>query len=398
MTPVGQYLRKLLYQYDCIVVGDLGAFLIHAAPAQFTPATGQYLPPRKQVAFNEALRLDDGILANYVMLHDDCTREEANRRIGQFAAEVRQGATNGYTLPGIGLFTLNEENRLGFDPELRHNFNGDSFGLPPISVTRLEAVLPTLALTNDLSETVLTEPALSVDQEGGTILPLQPRRQLVWRWAAAAVLVGSLGFVGYYSVMHPGQLLQSSVSPGSLLRLPTLITPPAAATPKFPLTHIPTPEPTVAMSSPAVIATPAPAIPDNKVTVAIKSASVPVVKTTVNPVKPAEVAAVPVSSAEKRLAAVKRMSLRREVKARIAALNFVVVAGSFASKPNALRFRRTLHKAGYTDAYIIIPAKTGQLYKVAAVGTTQLTDAQTNADSLGKLTGIPAWIFRFNHR
>jgi hypothetical protein len=63
MASVNDYLKKLLYQYDCIVVPELGAFLTHYQPASFTESSGLYLPPRKRVAFNEALRLDDGILA-----------------------------------------------------------------------------------------------------------------------------------------------------------------------------------------------------------------------------------------------------------------------------------------------------------------------------------------------
>ncbi|MDB5242229.1 MAG: sporulation protein, partial [Spirosoma sp.] len=68
MASVNDYLKKLLYQYECIIVPELGAFLTHYQAASFTESSGLYLPPRKRVAFNEALRLDDGILVNYIML------------------------------------------------------------------------------------------------------------------------------------------------------------------------------------------------------------------------------------------------------------------------------------------------------------------------------------------
>ncbi len=45
MASVNNYLKKLLYQYDCIVVPELGAFLTHYQSAVFTESSGLYLPP-----------------------------------------------------------------------------------------------------------------------------------------------------------------------------------------------------------------------------------------------------------------------------------------------------------------------------------------------------------------
>lgn len=45
MASVNDYLKKLLYQYDCIVVPELGAFLTHYQSAVYTETSGLYLPP-----------------------------------------------------------------------------------------------------------------------------------------------------------------------------------------------------------------------------------------------------------------------------------------------------------------------------------------------------------------
>ena len=74
---------------------------------------------------------------------------------------------------------------------------------------------------------------------------------------------------------------------------------------------------------------------------------------------------------------------------------FIVIAGSFANKDNALRFRRKLRKAGYDDAYIILPGESTRLYKVAAVGFPKRVEAVASLDSLNQLTGIPAFIMRY---
>ena len=134
MQPIGDYLKKLLYQYDCIVVPTLGAFLTHAVSASFNEATGQFLPPRRKVAFNGALVLDDGMLLNYVMLHESITRDEALRAIDSFVTTLKQEARQmgSFSVEGLGLFSYNAENSLQFEPELRHNFLGSTYGMQPV--------------------------------------------------------------------------------------------------------------------------------------------------------------------------------------------------------------------------------------------------------------------------
>ncbi|RYE98533.1 MAG: SPOR domain-containing protein, partial [Oxalobacteraceae bacterium] len=104
MATVTDYLKKLLYQYDCVVVPELGAFLTHYQSASFSESAGLFLPPRKRVAFNEALRLDDGILANYIMLHEPVSRDGAQRMIAQFVQSLHQTLDSSYRfdLEGIG--------------------------------------------------------------------------------------------------------------------------------------------------------------------------------------------------------------------------------------------------------------------------------------------------------
>jgi hypothetical protein len=56
MTAIPEYLKKLLYQYDCVVVPDLGGFLTQHQPARFELAS----PDR--IARRDAARLGPGRL------------------------------------------------------------------------------------------------------------------------------------------------------------------------------------------------------------------------------------------------------------------------------------------------------------------------------------------------
>ncbi|WP_375445581.1 SPOR domain-containing protein [uncultured Fibrella sp.] len=385
MQPIGDYLKKLLYQYDCIVVPTLGAFLTHSVSASFNEATGQFLPPRRKVAFNEALMLDDGILLNYVMLHERITRDEALRGINSFVTTLKQQARErgSFSIDGLGLFSYNAEESLQFEPELRHNFLGNAYGMQPVMLANKvvhlaqpvpvvkQLPVPQVRHLPAVASVQTAALATTVDVEEGQVLSMPPRRSgQVWRWAAAALLVGSLGFISYFSVIRPGDPLQSSLNPASLLRLPDFLrTESTVSAPK------PAVEPTKTAEKPVVVS----------VATTEAEASIPVAS-----VK--EVATAAKVDARKSLVAGSTNVPAPGVEtAPEAKTNFTVIAGSFASRINAVRFKKRLVKAGYSDAYIL---QGKGLIKVAAIGAHTLTEAEAGIDSLNSLTGITPWIMR----
>ena len=386
MPSLNDYLKKLLYQYDCVVVPELGAFLTHYQPASFTEATGQYLPPRKRVAFNEALRLDDGILINYIMLHESVTRDVAQRQISQFVSSMRQQVTaqGRFDLESIGAFSQNDENRLQFEPSLRHNFFDEAYGMSTITAT---------ALDQQLSEPVLNATPVTalgpvlVNDEDVTYLPVQRSGQqrygTGWRVAAAMLLVGSLGLVSYFSVIDPSRPFQSGIDPTTLLRLPEswrnrassprasavvkTVSPAPRPVEESALSTAPVAEPTP-VTAPVAVVVPTPAPVTNR----------PAVKPTPTVVAP------PVVGKE----------IAPATRPKTSGPFFTVIAGSFANKTNAYNLRRTLRKAGYSDAYIIPPATRKQLYKVAASGSALAEEATASADTISALVGAKAWVMR----
>ena len=369
MASVNDYLKKLLYQYDCVIVPELGAFLTNYQSASFTESSGLFLPPRKRVAFNEALRLDDGILANYIMLHEPLTREGAQRHISQFVGELRQQVTTTgrFEIDGIGTFTGNDEGKLQFDPSLRHNFFGEAYGMSAISAQSLT--------TQALEAVVVTTPSVAVgpvlaQEDEATLTPLP--RPAYWRVAAAVLLVGSLGLVSYFSVIRPGQPQQSSLDPGPLLRAPSAFFERSSPPSKTNKPAIAVRQRVPVRSAPAKKATELVAIAP------VKSRVIPVAVTPVPAVVSVNIKPVAVAAIAK---------LTRTTP------YFTVIAGSFSSKRNALRLQRRLRKAGYADAFVIPPSRRGQLYKVAAAGSANQEEATAGVGSISKIGGTTAWIY-----
>ena len=75
--------------------------------------------------------------------------------------------------------------------------------------------------------------------------------------------------------------------------------------------------------------------------------------------------------------------------------HYTVIAGVFQSKRNALKLRRQLHKAGYNDAFIIMPAR-GQKeqYMVAAAGSSVRNEAVAKMAAISELAGSEPWIYK----
>ena len=368
MASVKDYLKKLLYQYDCVVVPELGAFLTNYQPASFTEASGLYLPPRKRVAFNEALRLDDGILANYIMLHEPVTREGAQRYISLFVVELRkQVAETGWVdLDGIGTFARNDEGKLQFDPSLRHNFYGEAYGM---------SAVPAQSLTTQALEAVVDSSSMAVGSvlmrdDDATLTPM-PRSRPYWRVAAAALLIGALGLISYFSVIKPGQPLQSSLNPGTLLRLPTTLFERSASVPRT-----------------------VPATPSVQKVIVAPPTSRPLTTVTVAPVPQLLAVTVAPSIPTITLVSSKPLTVISATRPTRTTPYFTIIAGSFSSKRNALGLKRQLQKAGYADAFVIAPSRRAQLFKVAAAGSDNREVAIASVAAISAIAGTEAWIYK----
>lgn len=407
MQPLGDYLRKLLYQYDCLVVPGLGAFLTHAVSASYNERDGLFLPPRRRLAFNEAMRLDDGILTNYLMFHDQCTREAALSHIGVFVQSIKQALQQegSYTINGIGLFSLNAENSLQFDPELRHNFLSSAYGLSPVHFQSASVLLaqPVAEPVTVPSPNPLFVVATDQVDDDVTIIEM-PVRQLSTglRWAAVAFLAGSLGFISYFTFLHPNQGLQSSLNPAAMFEVFTSVFLPTEASKEVKAPVALDAAPTATES-----ATPITAVEEELGTTPVVPApSASPVKPVFTPLvekkaalKPQPVADVPVKPSLPLTETAETLAPKAvEISKPVAILPFAgspyaIVVGSFANRGNALRMRKRLVAAGYTNA-ALLPVHKGELIKVAALGAATLDEAAISKDSLTQFIGTNALIVR----
>jgi hypothetical protein len=134
MTKVEIAIGKLLFDHDCVVIPGFGGLLANYVGAEIHPITNALKPPRKRIAFNEGLQLNDGLLQNYLVLEEGVSHVDALNEIIEYVHLLNDEIKNNgiYQLEGTGSFLRNEENKIQFEASEEVNFLDDSFGLPEL--------------------------------------------------------------------------------------------------------------------------------------------------------------------------------------------------------------------------------------------------------------------------
>lgn len=128
---IQKYITELLHEYNCVVLPNLGGFITRYISADIHPITNKITPPSKEIAFNEMLNTDDGMLVAYLSAQQHITLEQSLEMVAEFVQQTKEDLKrfNVILIDGIGKLFYNEANRLDFLSELESNFLEDSFGL-----------------------------------------------------------------------------------------------------------------------------------------------------------------------------------------------------------------------------------------------------------------------------
>jgi len=125
------YISDLLYRYECVTVPGFGAFLTQAVSAKIDENTNSFYPPKKVLSFNEQLKNNDGLLANYIADVEKTPYETAVKKISKKTKSLKSYLAQGETLSfkNIGDISLNSEGKITFEPSYHLNYLTDAFGL-----------------------------------------------------------------------------------------------------------------------------------------------------------------------------------------------------------------------------------------------------------------------------
>ena len=137
---IEKHISALLYRYQCVMVPGFGAFITETVSARYNETSNTFAPPKKTLLFNALLQQNDGLLANHIALEENMTFNEAVLKI-QEQVQLWKGALNGQEvvyLKNIGELSLNQEQKIQFEPVGSTNYLTSSFGLTAVMAAALE--------------------------------------------------------------------------------------------------------------------------------------------------------------------------------------------------------------------------------------------------------------------
>jgi len=201
------YISDLLYRYECVIIPDFGAFLTQPVSAKVDVTSNTFYPPKKVLSFNEQLKNNDGLLANYIADVEKTPYEVAVKKIAKKTKSLKSYLAQGETLTfkNIGDISLNNEGKITFEPSYHLNYLTDAFGL-------------TQFVSPNVSREVYKEQVEKIEKVAPiAITPEKRKSRSYLKYAAVAVIALTLGGFGasnYYlnQIENQNQIAQQEAT------------------------------------------------------------------------------------------------------------------------------------------------------------------------------------------
>ncbi|MCF0055482.1 SPOR domain-containing protein [Dyadobacter sp. CY356] len=354
MIAVETVIRKLVTDYEFVIIPGFGALLSHQAQAFYNAETGMFSPPDKRLAFNEFLKLDDGLLANYISRHEQISHGEAVAYVKRYTDKLRVSlqTSDRATIEGIGEFSMNVEGKLVFEPNTDRYFKDEWYGFRSTAAKLVEK-----------RASGLNTPVVHVHEDHVEVLEEEEPRSVKVNWIAwtsAAMIAGLMFYFSLFYVSSNGEN-KSTLNPfTSFFDKMTTASAPVAA---------------------------------KKVIVPAKRRVVYVVRKPINE----NVDSVAAPKTEAAINA-KPLEIKSEVSVPVVASTtnkrFFLIAGAFKGNRQANVLLEEMKKKGYADALVIEADKYSKKVKVAVEGFENEGDAYRASAKLKKIIGEEGWVYK----
>lgn len=128
------YINELLFENDCVVIPGFGGMITRMSHARVLPGKYMHFPPSRNLYFNQNIRNNDGLLAHYISSKEKLSYDLCVVKLEAFANECLSILKNkkSLDLQPLGLFTMNEEDKIIFEPSDKENYHYNSFGMNPV--------------------------------------------------------------------------------------------------------------------------------------------------------------------------------------------------------------------------------------------------------------------------
>ena len=134
---INQYVKELLLLNDCVIIPEFGGFVANYKPA--TIVNNQFLAPTKEIAFNNKLVSNDGLLINFISETERIDYFGAKQRLDSFVQEtiLNLERNRNVYFEGVGYLHYDSRENLLFEPQMKQNLLIESYGLQNFSYEKL---------------------------------------------------------------------------------------------------------------------------------------------------------------------------------------------------------------------------------------------------------------------
>ncbi len=131
MLNLEKHIAELLFQYDCVIVPNLGGFVANMVSADFNEKTGVFNPPGREIGFNRSLYHNDGLLINFIANKEGLSYEACQNKLSEHIEILKTQLSGGevVNLKDIGSLKADTFGNFVFVPLEINSFSTTSFGL-----------------------------------------------------------------------------------------------------------------------------------------------------------------------------------------------------------------------------------------------------------------------------
>lgn len=134
---IAAHISELLYEYDEIIIPDLGAFSTIPKSAKINKFQ-QISPATKEVIFNKSKTSGDNILIQSIVNKYQISAKEAQEIVATYVQQVKHRIkTQAVSVSNIGRFYLDSNKAINFAPS-NHNYSNDAYGLPKLAYSPIK--------------------------------------------------------------------------------------------------------------------------------------------------------------------------------------------------------------------------------------------------------------------
>lgn len=134
---INQYLKELLLLNDCVIIPEFGGFVANYKPASVV--NNQFSAPTKEIAFNNKLTSNDGLLINFISETEKIDYFTAKQKLDSFVEEtiLNLERNRNVYFEGVGYLHYDSRENLLFEPQVKENLLIESYGLQNFSYEKL---------------------------------------------------------------------------------------------------------------------------------------------------------------------------------------------------------------------------------------------------------------------